>query len=104
MKKYLYHAHVGGYYITDRPLTEIELYCARCRDEDELIIGYDTTDPVQEVLEPLILEEVVVPDDYADRRPPIICMSVEDAASLLWADEAMQAQARRYFEEEMGKL
>lgn len=104
MQKYLYHAHVGGYYVTDRPLTETELYCSRCRDEDELVIEYDTTDPIREVLGPLISLEVVVPDDHADRRPPIICMSVEDAINLLWDDEAMRAQACRYCKEVMEKL
>ena len=100
MQKYLYHAHIGGYYVADRPLTEAELYCSRCRDEDELIIGYDTADPIQEVLEPLILWEVVVPDDLAS----IVCMGITDAANLLWEDEAVRAQARRYFEEVIKKL
>lgn len=104
MQKYLYHAHVGGYYVADRPLSEVELYCPRCRDVDELVIEYDTTDSIRDVLEPLILLEVVVPDDRADRRPPIVCMSVEDALNLLWDDEAMRAQARRYCKEAMEKL
>ena len=104
MQKYLYHAHVGGYYVTDRPLSEGELYCERCRDEDELVLEYDTTDSVQAVLEPLLWDEVVVPDALADRRPPIICMGIEEAVGLLWDDEAIRAQARHYFEEAMEKM
>lgn len=104
MQKYLYHAHVGGYYVADRPLSEAELYCPHCRDVDELVIEYDTTGPIQDVLEPLINLEVIVPDVYADKRPPIICMGVEDAISLLWDNEAIYAQARQYCKEVMEKL
>lgn len=101
MKKYLYHAHVGGYYVAERPLTATELYCSRCRDADELVLAYDDTDSVQEVLEPLVLMDVVVPDALADKRPPVICMGIEAAVGLLWADEGVRAQARRCFEEVM---
>lgn len=53
---FLYESHMGGYFLTDRELSNDELYCEQCGDSDYLVdIAYlDNIESVADTLEGVV--------------------------------------------------
>ena len=53
---FLYESHMGGYFLTDRELSNDELYCEQCGDSDYLVdMAYlDNVESVADMLEGVV--------------------------------------------------